>query len=484
MGVATVRIWMAGLVASLALTGIRLPYSLTPAEWLFALGFPLWVYWIWSFRQKATFFRLTNFDLLLLFYVLLVGFAGIGAICPEARYEWISAAYLLGWYAVGRGVAMADPDGVAPALLWGFRTAGMINVGSSLVGMIMAYVWQDDTLTAWFYEDYPYFGDMVRAHGFMSTPTMMALLSGTGLLYELSLAKQGMNRRRWLWIALDMAGLLMTSSKIIVAVAAGVLMICFFRKRISRITAWWQIGLLTVILIVSTHYLFYRADAPVLPAVTGQWLFHTGYGDVYASSYLELKWGSWQAIRDFFPRGTGPGCHGAYIQTLIDRGLFPQAIGTGNPHGTYTGIAAELGLGGILFMLSLAVLLIHSFMKGFSMRHASAYTDVKRSTHLSTRRCVLSVFRRNKLRGTHLKSPFAIGRAHSAQEFSCHRLHHLFIFMASYTVFFGVAGCCSDLLTQRQLWLLWGVWMGMLPFVLQSYRAYPGNPSASSHVIE
>lgn len=408
------HIWLFLYLISLAFTNVRLYAGLTTAEILFLLVIPFLLFtstfrkWVLSGKWN------TDLNKVVLLYLAAIIFSVLYAICKQVFLPTIYGCYFYLLFLTGFFFIQHYNDRTIRVLVAGLSLAGFISIFVSVFGIAWSLRYQENSFTAWYYRDYPYFGNMARARGFLSTPTMMALLVGTGLLLKLPyyLEKRRNKALEWL-LVIDIIGLLMTSSKVILSVLAGVALILMIKKIISKALAISSIVVLTCLLLISTHFLFYR-QAPgidINPKVTGDLLFHFQGYDVYASSYLALKIGSLQAIADLFPLGTGYGCHFQYLENLISQGKFSAAIGSGNPHSVYTGLVAESGLPGLIFLCLLIFVLVKSFRKLFSVT-GTANLNI-----------------------------------------TC--------FLAGFFVFFGIEALCSDLLNQRYFWVVLGVLAGL-----------------------
>lgn len=408
------QIWLFLYLLSLAFTNVRLYAGLTPAEMLFLMVIPYLLFagtfrtWVLSGQWN------TDLNKVVLLYLAAIILSALYAICNQVFVPIIYGCYFYLLFLTGFFFIQHHSDRTIRVLVAGLSLAGIISILVSVFGIAWSLRYQENSFTAWYYRDYPYFGNMARARGFLSTPTMMALLVGTGLLQKLPyyLEKRRNKVLEWL-LVIDLTGLLMTSSKVILSVLAGVAFILMIKKIISKALAISIIVVLTCLLLISTHFLFYR-QAPgidINPKVTGDLLFHFQGYDVYASSYLALKIGSLQAIADLFPLGTGYGCHFQFLEYLISKGKFSPSIGSGNPHSVYTGLVAESGLPGLIFLCLFIYVLIKSIRK------------------------LLSVTETSNL--------------------------NIACFLAGFFVFFGIEALCSDLMNQRYFWVVMGVLAGL-----------------------
>jgi hypothetical protein len=218
--------------------------------------------------------------------------------------------------------------------------------------------------------DFPYLGRAIRAVGFTPAPAMLASLIVTGIWAWVLLRARG--RRgglvSWWVMAALAASFALTQAKILVALLSGLLLArgVAARLRTRRALACAAAAVLALVYVAASHVILlpgraaredlnthYAAGPPVLTVrMAGVDLA------LVRSNYWINKEASWRAIGDTWPKGLGPGRHNQYVAGLMARGEHPSAMWAADPHSTYSGTIAELGLAGTVGLALFAAALL------------------------------------------------------------------------------------------------------------------------------
>jgi hypothetical protein len=129
--------------------------------------------------------------------------------------------------------------------------------------------------------------------------------------------------------------------------------------RLGRSAAVWII--VASVFTVSSHTMLVRTSAidgyRVAQLVAGQPLARlTWRGEGWAlmpTTYVFNKLASWHAVTRRWPWGVGPAGQPASTETLRRERVYPAMITLTDPHSTYSGVAAELGVAGAAALLLL-----------------------------------------------------------------------------------------------------------------------------------
>lgn len=252
------------------------------------------------------------------------------------------------------------------AFVWMAILAGLAALAGSvlaLAGVRTHLVWDGTVM--------PYFGAVPRGIGFTPSPAMVGSLVMTGTFAWL-VAPSHRDPRRVLGLLVALAAMyLAIMAKVVVALAsglgaawAGMPRLSLARRTIAVTIATAMAALYAIashVVITETTLLdTLRQDkyAYVSGAPLATWTFADRTWAASASSYTFNKRASLLAIRETWPAGLGPGGHPGYALRLMREGRHPKTMWDADPHCTYTGTAAELGLVGILGLLAFASALI------------------------------------------------------------------------------------------------------------------------------
>ena len=208
---------------------------------------------------------------------------------------------------------------------------------------------------------YLYVGAAARAQAFTTSPSMLASLL---MVASVLLVAEWTRLRRWERVALTplvVAGLALTLSKTILCAAAGAgIAWCLGREQRPAFAAALWVAVATVFTL-SAHWALVRPDALAIMKrgymVAGEPIANVTIAGrdmlVMRTNYAYSKYASVEAVRASFPIGIGPGRHGQFIAGLQAEGRYPANLWEADPHSTYTGTAAELGLAGLATLILL-----------------------------------------------------------------------------------------------------------------------------------
>jgi hypothetical protein len=284
-----------------------------------------------------------------------------GAHAGEMLVELMGPTLLLLLFAAMR--VTATPERLR--VLWrGLVWVGIIAALAAFVGATLALL-GIETPTGRLVP-FPYLGSVPRAYGFTPSPAMTGSLVMMAIFAWLYL--RAVQIRGWLTsplvLGLLAASFLVTQAKVVMALACGLLVAAALqqtmrgRRRLLLAAA----AAVAVVTVAGTHVVVARtAQREILarfgyiagdPLATWTWRGETW--TLAGSNYWFNKRASILAIEQTWPIGVGPHRHGRFVAELMRTGQHPHNLWEADPHSTYFGTAAELGLAGVLGLLLFA----------------------------------------------------------------------------------------------------------------------------------
>lgn len=212
------------------------------------------------------------------------------------------------------------------------------------------------------YVRFPYFGDVYRLQGFTTTPALYlsAITLSIGFVLGDTLSR---NRCRQAAIAAGLFTLVavLTFAKSFLYIIF--LWVALLARRSSRSSLRVVfVGIvLTIVHCFATHLLIQageqtqRSVDPSGPYTTNERLFVFGDVALVKTGYYALKRASWQLFAENPWTGTGPGNFNRTLATLKTTGAYPAHLPDFDPHSSYTGTLATLGLFGLLALIACGI---------------------------------------------------------------------------------------------------------------------------------
>lgn len=212
---------------------------------------------------------------------------------------------------------------------------------------------------------YLYLGAAARATGFTPYPGMLCSVL---MIAALLLTGEWRRLAPWLRVALVAViytGIALTVSKSAVALAGGLGVVWIARHR-QRLTSpvllgSVVVGVVAIAYTMATHWALVPpsavADMKAGFMVAGEPVATVDAGGspryIMRTNYAYNKHASLLAIREAFPLGIGPGQHQQYVRALRAEGRYPDNLWDADPHSSYSGTVAELGLFGLVAFVAL-----------------------------------------------------------------------------------------------------------------------------------
>lgn len=266
--------------------------------------------------------------------------------CIDNDNDVFIQIYLLAYYFTIRWMTDSGGLNTRYVLVPTFKLIVCIGFILGFIGMIRSYTTGVDSAFAWYYKDYPYFGDMPRARAYFGTPEMMAIFHSMALIIFYTEKKE---KNTWLFILIAALGLLMTLSKTIVACVAILIWYCnanFVTKKIKGITS------ITLILIyfLSIHFLLVSNDTGMNQSVLGRIIYNNENTKIHLSAYAELKLAALRISAKKIIAGVGANCFNTQLPMM---NTPISNMGDYDPHCTWLGMLAERGFLGLLILIVL-----------------------------------------------------------------------------------------------------------------------------------
>ncbi|MCO6491596.1 MAG: hypothetical protein J5I98_24485 [Phaeodactylibacter sp.] len=296
----------------------------------------------------------------------LLGAYGLSALFSPAVSSWLEAAgiaYLILVYAVLNYILFHGFVPVA-TLLPALRVAGYLAAGSGIAGWLLTHLGFDTTL-AWPKDAlYPYFEGFGRANGFLYNPNNLLCFLGVCFFFETAvLIHQRRPLRGWdvvYLLVMLLAGIL-TFSKLIVLYFVGWLWMLYW-LRVPSVHRFRRALLPASVLLVSFFYLATHVAVVDSASRSYRQLWEAGFilrepfanvggYDLCWTNYSVNKYAGFWAGFDYLPFGLGAGQYVHHADEWIAAGYFPAYFPSYEPHSTFAGTWAELGLFGLLALV-------------------------------------------------------------------------------------------------------------------------------------
>lgn len=219
---------------------------------------------------------------------------------------------------------------------------------------------------------YPYLGYIARAQAFTASPNMLAGILQIGIIFQYALFLSAPPKKRktpWMLVIL-LACFVLTFSKTIMCLLAGLIVTTFIHYAKAKPQTWGRsrcVFISGLVLFCIAAYTFgahvviseknpeklagFYEKSYISKEALWSFDFHKKEYGIYPTNYLHNKLSSLRAVIDSRGWGVGPGGYNSYIGTLQQQGKHPAEFPQWDPHSTYFGIAAELGMLGLVELL-------------------------------------------------------------------------------------------------------------------------------------
>jgi hypothetical protein len=274
---------------------------------------------------------------------------------PLAVLEVVGASYLLLAYLVVR--LIATPKRIDLFFDWypaSIACAAIVG----LVGVTAAAFGTQTSFASPMAAVLPYLGPTARAQAMTPGPQMLASL----LLVAIPIAMARAQLRGWtpgrrVTVLLLGLGLLATQSKTIVCVVVALAVMAAVAGRRRRLAIGVAVAAAVTFLAVTHVVVTPERNVPALEGsqvlAGAPWKSFVWGGEIWVvapTTYVANKAASLGAIGERWPIGLGPVQQAAYTAARQSAGRYPTSIRYPpfmEPHSTYLGTAAELGLAGV-----------------------------------------------------------------------------------------------------------------------------------------
>ena len=303
-------------------------------------------------------------ELSILLYILV---AALSTIFNESTKSWlevIGLIYLFGVYIVFKTSLKLIPD-PAKFIRTAFISCGIVAALSAKFGWTLASNGIETILAMPDDVNYPYLGHLARATGFMDSPNMLFNLLAVCMLiyfpYFLGLSHKKITDYLILYILA--IGAILTFSKSILLLIIALMYIFYKRKTIRKPFLQFSMtaiaSFLFIIWITGTHILVRKSSETDWSQgrekgyTLSTPFAETGSFQLFKTNYLVNKESAIQAGKRNSILGVGPGNFNQFVGRLKEEGLYPEYFINFDPHSTYLGAFAEMGLIGLLGMMFL-----------------------------------------------------------------------------------------------------------------------------------
>jgi O-antigen ligase len=337
-----------------------LEHRIQISEWVFLILLSLIILQLRSIRPK-----LNALDLTVIAYLL------VNVISPlftdwtsDSVLEVLGRLYLIMMYFIVKFVIVGSTqDENIKALRSAFLALGFISSLIAITGWIVANLEGDSNVAARLYMDYPYFGDIFRATGFTSSPTMLILLLSYPCLIAAEMWKESgwKNGKHLLAFLIILLTAVLTFSKTLILLVAVVINLLVGKQMSLKLRS--LILFFAVLFYIGvTHLLIFpqgsdwnerMKDAPF---TTNEILYENEQVMIVESFYLFSKKCALNIAKSNCWVGIGPGKFYKAVENLNDEDIPGLAkFGGFDPHSTYFGGLAETGVIGLASIFLLVI---------------------------------------------------------------------------------------------------------------------------------
>lgn len=228
---------------------------------------------------------------------------------------------------------------------------------------------------------YPYFGQAAQAVAFTSCPNMLASFLMIGIIFQFSYCienKEYIKNSQLTILLVLLLCFLTTLSKTIICLIAGIATSYLLWRRTRRRYLNTKIHYVVIFISIivytlGTHFVFLPIrensnDLMIRDSYISSFFLlklkinNTEYG-IYPTNYYYNKRSSMIAFLRSNWLGIGAANYNNFIGTLQNEGLHPPSFPRWDPHSTYFGSMAELGIFGIVDILTIMFIVIIIFNK-------------------------------------------------------------------------------------------------------------------------
>jgi hypothetical protein len=361
-----------------------LGYKLQPPEIAFL---PLIITSLGEFRNlfKRSFWKPS--DIIVFLFPLV---QGITSLIPGADnfhpIDLLQTLYLVILYFIFRLIANDLLFTLIPEF---FIYSSLIAAVSGILGWVLLTFFSVENPMA-FERLYPYQGQVVQAGGFTYSALVLSGFLITGISFQTAKILDKGNRSsffEWLTLLILFLGAILTFSKTLICLLAGLLVMSDIRFSASvnrnvliyRIFIWTMVFMLTGIFILGTHFYFARKGDPAVESLVNEgYISHIPVGhvktgdiefEIFPTSYFYLKKNALKIFIDSGGWGVGPGGFSDALVNNQKEGNYPGNIPIFPPHSSYFGNLAEKGILGLILVIGLFWIMLKMVLKSLCKKY-------------------------------------------------------------------------------------------------------------------
>jgi hypothetical protein len=338
-------------------------------------------------------FRCNKLDIGLVIYLGVILITTFFAKNIRPYIELLGLFYLFSSYLMIRLFLISINEDFEKTIKNGIIWMGIIASIFGIIGIATTYFFNTSIL-GYIYQDYPYFGDTIRVSGFTATPHMLASILNVSILVLLISIFEKRNFQSFFILLILSLAYIFTFAKIVILLIIGLIFIYLKKEKINPfIKNGLRIAALSlfVFYMFATHFILINKNNPNLSAIrskafnTGELIGETQNNYIIPTAYFTLKQSALYLGKEYWLTGVGAGNHGMYFHELKEEGLFPKHIPDYDPHSTYFGSFAEIGIFGLSAILYLTFVL-------FKMSNHLLTTKKYYNLKVATSACLLIFF--------------------------------------------------------------------------------------------
>jgi O-antigen ligase len=212
--------------------------------------------------------------------------------------------------------------------------------------------------------------NVIQAKGFTPSPNMLASIIMIGVFFQLQKLSKNRtipNRKDYLIFLTLLIGFSLTFSKTVVCLLIGIILILYLNHK-SILSFTWRLATSFVIIglfiayIIATHFIIVEKDKSFEHLkgdyIAGPAIIELANYSIYPSQYWSLKKIAFQASVESFPWGLGPGKFNNFAYESKKNSSYPTHVPYPDPHSTYLGTLAEIGLLGFAALFGIITFII------------------------------------------------------------------------------------------------------------------------------
>lgn len=305
------------------------------------------------------FFRWTILDIALAIHAAAVLLSVIIHYNTSAFLEGMGSVYLFIFYFIfSRLLVCAHIIKNKDVLIKGYWGSVILTIAGAWIGLLL-YLFSGNSTFITLYNQYPYFGNILRLKGFSSSSNVLVSNIFTALLLLYILEKKTGHA----FLILIVLTIIFTFSKeIFIYICGALIFYNYSRKKIKKNTTFALFACMGIFYLSLVYFTYGAQNNKLIVAETP---VKAGNINIYPTTYFYLARSELLISKKYFPWGCGKG---NFITALVNEqsdGNYPAAMLVNEPHDAYAGMLAECGVAGLIsiFLIFFSIAWQYNFLK-------------------------------------------------------------------------------------------------------------------------